>query len=56
LEDGFENKQIAGAVFVDLTAAYDTVNHRSLLLKVAKMLKNTTIVRIIESLLINQHY
>ena len=30
-EDSFENKLITGTVFVDLTAAYDTVNHRALL-------------------------
>ena len=28
IEDGFERKNITGAVFVDLSAAYDTVNHR----------------------------
>ena len=32
IEDGFENKMITGAVLVDLTAVYDTVNHRILLL------------------------
>ena len=56
IEDGFENKLITGAVFVDLTAAYDTVNHRALLLKVAKIVKNTTIVHIIESLLTNRYF
>ena len=30
IEDSFEDKNKAGAVFVDLTAAYDTVWHRSL--------------------------
>ncbi len=40
IEDGYENKLKTGAVFVDLTAAYDTVNHRALLLKVAKAVKN----------------
>ena len=54
IEDGFETKQITGAVFVDLTAAYDTVNHRILLLKIAKVIKNKRIVRIIESLLKKQ--
>ena len=29
IEDGFEEKKITGTVFVDLTAAYDTVNHRA---------------------------
>ena len=56
IEDGFENKQITGAVFVDLTAAYDTVNHRGLLFKVAQMTQNSTIVRIIESLLENRSF
>ena len=56
IEDGYENKLITGAVFVDLTAAYDTVNHRALLLKVAQTVKNTSVVRIIESLLINRRF
>ena len=56
IEDGFETKQITGTVFVDLTAAYDTVNHRILLLKVAKMTKNKKIVNIIQSLLENRRF
>ena len=56
IEDGYEKKLITGAVFVDLTAAYDTVNHRALLLKVAQTVKNTSVVRIIESLLINRRF
>ena len=35
IEDGYEKRRITGAaVFVDLSAAYDTVNHRRLLSKV----------------------
>ena len=30
IEDGFQKKKITGAVFVDLIAAYDAVNHRRL--------------------------
>ena len=56
IEDGYENKMITGAVFVDLTTAYDTVNHRALLLKLAKTIKNSTIVKVIESLLNNQRF
>ena len=56
IEDGYEEKQITGTVFVDLTAAYDTVNHRLLLLKVAKMIKNKKIVSIIQSLLENRRF
>ncbi|KAK3887092.1 hypothetical protein Pcinc_008779 [Petrolisthes cinctipes] len=33
IEDGYENQLKTGAVFVDLTAAYDTVNHKVLLFK-----------------------
>ena len=34
IEDGYEKNQITSAVFVDLSAAYDTVNHRVLLTKI----------------------
>ena len=37
IEDGYEKRPITGAVFVDLSAAYDTVNHRRLLNKVLDM-------------------
>ena len=56
IEDGYEEKNITGTVFVDLTAAYDTVNHRILLLKVARMVKNKTTVNIIKSLLSNRRF
>ncbi len=56
IEDGYETKAITGAVFVDLTAAYDTVNHRALVFKVAQILRNTTLVRIIHSLLVNRRF
>jgi len=42
--DGFENQLKTGAVLVDLTAAYDTVNHKALLFRVAKVVKNATVV------------
>ena len=37
IEDGYEKCLITGTVFVDLSAAYDTVNHRRLLSKVLQM-------------------
>ena len=33
IEGGFQNSMITGAAFVDLSAAYDTVNHRILIQK-----------------------
>ena len=56
IEDGFEARQITGAVFVHLTAAYDAVNHRKLLLKLAKVVLNTKIVKIIQLLLLNRRF
>ena len=56
IEDGYERGEVTGTVFVDLTAAYDTVNHRALKLKIAKMIENTTIVHIICSLLSNRMF
>ena len=56
IEDGYETKNVTGTVFVDLTAAYDTVNHRILLLKVAKMTRNRNTVNIIRSLLSNRRF
>ena len=56
IEDGYEGKQITGTVFVDLTAAYDAVNHKTLLLKVAQMIRNKKIVSIIQSLLENRRF
>ena len=34
IEDGFKKRLVMGAVFVDLSAAYDTVNHRILMTKI----------------------
>ncbi len=56
IEDGFEQNKITGVVLVDLSAAYDTVNHRALLLKLSRMLQNSQLVRIIASLLENRRF
>ena len=50
IEDSFEAKKKAGAVFVNLTAAYDTVWHRSLTCKLLKLLPNKHIIRMIMEL------
>ena len=42
LEDSFETKKKADAVFVDLTAAYDTVRHRGLTCKLLKFFRIST--------------
>ena len=49
-EDSFEAKKKAGAVFVDLTAAYDTVWHRGLTCKLLRLLPDKHMVRMIMEL------
>ena len=53
IEDSFEAKNKAGAVFVDLTAAYDTVWHRGLICKLLRLLPDKHMVRMIMELVRN---
>ena len=50
IEDSFEAKKKAGAVFFDLTAAYDTVWHCGLTCKLLRFLPGKHMVRMIWSL------
>lgn len=56
IEDGYENKLITGLALVDLSSAYDTVNHRMLLAKLYDTLKDHRFVKIIQSLLQNRRF
>jgi len=57
IEDGFETKKkITGAVFIDLTAAYDTVNHNLLLDKVYKITQDYHLTKVIESMNRNRRF
>ncbi|KAJ4948927.1 hypothetical protein JOQ06_020448 [Pogonophryne albipinna] len=47
---------VTGAVFVDLSAAYDTVNHRRLLSKILETTRDTRLTELIESMLENRHF
>jgi len=47
IEDSFSAKKKAGAVFVDLTATYDTVCHRGLTCKLLRLLPDRHMVRMI---------
>ena len=53
IEDSFEAKKKAGAVFVDLTAAYDTVWHRGLTCKLLRLLSDRHMVKMIMELVRN---
>ena len=45
---------ITGTAFVDLSAAYDTVNHRLLIQKLFNITQDSTLCRVIQNLLSNR--
>ena len=53
IEDSFEGKKKAGAVFIDLTAAYDTVWHRGLTCKLLRLISDKHMVKMIMKLVQN---
>jgi hypothetical protein len=56
IEDGYEQKLITGTAFVDLSAAYDTVNHKLLLWKVYNITNDLLLTRFIRTLLENRRF
>ena len=56
IDDSFEAKKKAGAVFVDLTAAYDTVWNRGLICKLLGLLPDKHMVRMIMELIRNRSF
>ena len=56
IEDSIEAKKKIGAVFVDLTAVYDTVWHRGLTCKLLKLLPDKHMVRMIMELVQNRSF
>ena len=56
VEDSFEAKKKAGAVFIDMTAAYDTVWHRGLTCKLLRLLSDKHMVRMIMELVQNRSF
>ena len=53
IENSFEAKKKAGAVFIDLTAAYDTVWRRGLTCKLLRLLSNKHMIKMIMELVQN---
>ena len=56
IEDSFEAKKKADAVFIDLTAAYDTVWHCGLTCKLLRLLPNKHMVKMIMELVQNRSF
>ena len=56
IEDFFEAKKKASAIFVNLTAAYDIVWHRGLTCKLLRLLSNKHMVKMIMELVRNRFH
>lgn len=56
IEDGFEEKMIRGVAFIDLSAAYDTMNHRKLMQKIYKITKDYHLTMLIQTFLQNRRF
>ena len=56
IEYSFQNNEKAGVVFLDLTAAYDTVWHRGLHLKLLRTIPDRHMVRFIMEMLSNRSF
>ena len=56
LENSFEAKKKPGAIFVNLTAAYNTVSHRGLTCKLLRLLQDKHMVKMIMELVQNQSF
>ena len=56
IEDAFEAKKKAGAVFIDLAAAYDTVWHHGLTCKLLRLLPDRLMVKMIMELVRNRSF
>lgn len=56
IEEGYEKGYISGAVFVDLTAAYDTIQHQQLLHKVYYITRDLNFTRTVQTLLENRRF
>ena len=56
IEVSFEAKKKTGAVFIDLTAAYDTVWHRGLTCKLLRLLPHKHMVKMIMELVRNRRF
>ena len=50
IEDGYQNRMITGAAFVDLSAAYDTINHRILIHKIFNTIRDSPLCRVIQNM------
>ena len=56
IEDGYQRDMIIGASFVDLSAAYDTLNHRILIQKLYNTTEDSQLCRVFQDMLSNRRF
>ena len=56
IKDGYQESMITGTDFVDLSAAYDTVNHILLIQRLFNITQDSTLCRVIQNLLSNRRF
>ena len=56
IEDGYERGVVTGTVFVDLSAAYDTISHKLILNKIYRMTSDIKFTDLIGNLFSNRRY
>ena len=56
IEDGYQRGMITGAEFIDLSAAYDTVNHMILIQKLYNITQYSQLCRVLQNMLSNRRF
>ena len=56
IEDDYQESMITGIYYFDLSALYDTVNHRLLIQKLFNITQDSTLCRVIQNLLSNRRF
>ena len=56
IEDGYLRGMINGAAFVDISAAYDTVNHRIRIQKLYNITQDSPLCRVIQNMLSSRRF
>ena len=56
IEDGYQRGMITGAAFIDLSAVYNTVNHRILIQKLYNITQDSPLCRVIQNTLSSRRF
>ncbi|KAL1445918.1 hypothetical protein WDU94_000020 [Cyamophila willieti] len=56
IEDGFEKNQVTGVAFIDLSAAYDTINHNRLFYKIYQVTKDYKLTSFVKCIMQNRSF